>query len=96
MKLKNSLEVAKLPVEGVPGVTVSWLWTASDGAPTFALRLFEVEPGASTPYHSHAHEHEVFILSGQGRLQGKSREYALGPDDTILVLPYEEDRKSVV
>lgn len=90
MKLKNSPEVDKLPVEGVPGVTVSWLWSAADGAPTFALRLFEVEPGASTPYHSHAHEHEVFVLSGQGLLQGKSREYALDPDDTVLVLPYEE------
>ena len=90
MKLKNSPEVAKLPVEGVPGVTASWLWSEADGAPTFALRLFEVEPGTSTPYHSHAHEHEVFVLCGQGRLQSKSREYALGPDDTVLVLPYEE------
>ena len=90
MEVKHSPEIDGKPVEGVPGVTVSWLWSAADGAPTFALRLFEVEPGAATPYHSHAHEHEIYVLSGQGHLRGKSREHALRPDDTILVLPNEE------
>ena len=90
MEVKNGSEVDEMPVEGVPGVTVRWLWSATDGAPTFALRLFEVEPGAATPYHSHAYEHEVYILSGQGRLRGKSHEHALGLGDTVLVLPYEE------
>jgi tRNA-Thr(GGU) m(6)t(6)A37 methyltransferase TsaA len=90
MEVKHSPEVDEMPVEGVPGVTVRWLWSATDGAPTFALRFFEVEPGAATPYHSHAHEHEVYVLSGQGRLRGKSQGHALGPDDTALVLPYEK------
>lgn len=90
MEVKHSLEIDEMPVEGVPGVTVRWLWSAADDAPTFALRLFEVDPGAATPYHNHAHEHEVFVLSGQGSLRGKSHEYAFGPDDTVLVLPYEE------
>ncbi len=90
MEVKRSSEVEEMPVEGVPGVTVRWLWSAADGAPTFALRLFEVNPGAATPYRSHAYEHEVYILSGQGRLRGKSQEHALGPDDTALVLPYEK------
>jgi len=90
MEVKHSLEVDKKPVEGMPWVTVRWLWSATDGAPAFALQLFEVEPGAATPYHSHAYEHEVYILSGQGRLRGKSQEHALGPDDTALVLPYEK------
>jgi quercetin dioxygenase-like cupin family protein len=90
MEVKRSTSVEAKPVEGVQGVTVRWLWSASEGAPTFALRLFEVEPGASTPYNSHTHEHEVYILSGQGFLRGKSQEHALGPDDTALLLHYEE------
>jgi quercetin dioxygenase-like cupin family protein len=90
MNVKRSLEVSAEPVEGVPGVTVRWLWAARDGAPTFALRLFEVEPGAATPYHSHAHEHEVYILSGQALVRGKSGGQSLGSGDTVLVLPNEE------
>jgi len=90
MRVKHSLEVNVEPVEGVAGVTVRWLWSTPDGVPTFALRLFEVEKGASTPYHSHPHEHEVYILSGQVVLRGKSEEHSLTPGDTVLVLPYEE------
>jgi quercetin dioxygenase-like cupin family protein len=78
------------PVEGVPGVTVRWLWAAKDAAPSFALRLFEVEPGATTPYHNHPYEHEIYVLSGQARLRGETQEYPLEPGDTALVLPGEQ------
>jgi quercetin dioxygenase-like cupin family protein len=90
MDVKRGLEVPAESVEGVPGVTVRWLWAGPDGAPTFALRLFEVEPGAATPHHSHPHEHEVYILSGQALLRGKSQQRSLDPGDTVLVLPNDE------
>jgi quercetin dioxygenase-like cupin family protein len=90
MKVKSSQDVEAELVEGAPGVTVRWLWSAPDGAPTFALRLFEVEQGASTPYHTHAHEHEIYVLSGQGLLRGKSQDHQLQVGSTALVLPYDE------
>jgi quercetin dioxygenase-like cupin family protein len=90
MKVKHSQDVNVELVEGAPGVTVRWLWSKADDAPTFALRLFEVKPGASTPYHSHAHEHEVYVLSGQGLLRGKSQEHALQAGSIVLVMPYDE------
>jgi len=90
MEVKQSRSVEAKPVEGVHGVTVRWLWSAPDGAPTFALRLFEVEPGASTPYHQHAHEHEVYVLGGQALLRGESQLHDLRAGDTALVLPHEE------
>jgi tRNA-Thr(GGU) m(6)t(6)A37 methyltransferase TsaA len=90
MQVKHSQDVLAEPVENVPGVSVRWLWSAPEGAPTFALRLFEVDPGACTPYHTHAHEHEVYVLSGQAILREKSQEHSLAPGDTVLVLPYEE------
>jgi quercetin dioxygenase-like cupin family protein len=90
MQVKHSSEVSAEAVEGVPGVVVRWLWAARDSAPNFALRLFEVEPGASTPYHSHPYEHEVYILGGQALLRGKSREHRLSAGDTALVLPNDE------
>jgi tRNA-Thr(GGU) m(6)t(6)A37 methyltransferase TsaA len=90
MQVKHDLQVTAEPMEGCPGIALRWLWAAPDGAPSFALRLIEVGPGASTPYHSHAHEHEVYVLSGQALLRGASRTHPLDPGDTALVLPYEE------
>jgi quercetin dioxygenase-like cupin family protein len=90
MKIKHAYKVPAEPVEGLPGVTVRWLWAAQDEAPNFALRLFEVQPGESTFYHTHPHEHEVFVLSGQAVLRGKDGEQALGSDDTVLIRGNEE------
>jgi quercetin dioxygenase-like cupin family protein len=90
MNIKNSNEVSVEPVEGLPGVTVRWLWAAKDGVPNFALRLFEVQPGASTFYHTHAHEHEVYVLSGKAILRGKDGEHLLEPDDTVFVPGHDE------
>jgi quercetin dioxygenase-like cupin family protein len=89
VQVKRALAVSPQLVEGVPGVTVRWLWASPDGAPTFALRLIEVQPDASTPYHRHPYEHEVYILEGQARLRGEAQEHSLGPGDTALVLPNE-------
>jgi len=89
MQVKHAMSVPAEPVEGVPGVTIRWLWTTPDGVPTFALRLFEVQPGAATPYHTHPYEHEVYVLSGRARLRGEMQEHILGIGDTALVLPNE-------
>ncbi|MFH1539331.1 MAG: cupin domain-containing protein [bacterium] len=53
------------------GATIRWLISEADGAPNFAMRLFELEPGGYTPLHSHDWEHEVFIVEGKGALVGE-------------------------
>ena len=41
------------------------------------MRLFEVEPGGTTPYHDHpSGKHEVFILDGNGQMKTEE-----GPKD---------------
>ncbi|MEW6568374.1 MAG: cupin domain-containing protein [Chloroflexota bacterium] len=89
MQIKQAMAVAPEPVEGVPGVTIRRLWAEADRAPTFALRLFEIQPGMSTPYHHHAHEHEIYVLSGRARLRGEDQEHVLEPGATVLVKPHE-------
>ncbi|MBC7264174.1 MAG: cupin domain-containing protein [Chloroflexi bacterium] len=89
MQIKHAMDVLAEPIENVPGVTIRWLWAEADGAPTFALRMFEVQPNASTPYHAHPYEHQVFILSGQAKLRGANQEQTLSVGDTALVLPNE-------
>lgn len=89
MQIKHAMNIPAEPIENVPGVTIRWLWAEVDGAPTFALRMFEVQPNASTPYHAHPYEHQVFILSGQAKLRGENQEQTLSVGDTVLVLPNE-------
>ena len=77
------------PNEEVPGVFKRDVITAKDGAPNFCMRVFEVEPGSSTPSHSHQWEHEVFILSGQGVVVGKQGETPISKDGVVFVAPNE-------
>jgi quercetin dioxygenase-like cupin family protein len=50
----------------LPGVTKRVPIGPDDGAPNFIMRLFEIEPGHSSPNHAHLWEHEIFILAGYG------------------------------
>ena len=79
-------DVAAQPAHEAEGVSVRWLLTKGDGAPRFAMRVFDVAPGCSTPYHSHWWEHEVFVLDGDGAVRDASGgETPLGPGSVILV-----------
>ena len=60
-----------------------------EGAPTFVMRIFDLPPGASSPYHGHDWEHEVFILSGKGVAVSQDGENAIGPEDAVFVPPDE-------
>ena len=69
----EAVEKSRVELEGVKGVWIRWLIGEDSGAPNFFLRLFEVEPGGHTPFHSHPFEHEVYVLSGEGRIIHWSR-----------------------
>ena len=71
--------------EGAKGVTIRWLIAQEDGAPNFAMRLFEVAPGGTTPLHTHDSEHEVFILDGEGDVWREGKEVRVGPGTAIFV-----------
>jgi quercetin dioxygenase-like cupin family protein len=75
---------------GSKDVTVRWLISEKDGAPNFAMRLFEVEPGGFTPFHTHAWEHQVFVLQGRGLLVAEEKNVPLKKDDAALVPPDEK------
>ena len=55
------------------------------GAPTFVMRIFDLPPGTSSPYHSHDWEHEVFVLSGKGVEVSENAETAIGPSDAVII-----------
>ncbi len=89
MKVISSANIAFQPVttEGACGAFIKELITDRDGAPTFAMRLFEIAPGGNTPLHRHPWEHEVFVLSGQGELRGQNESHPFSEGDAVFVPP---------
>jgi len=87
MKVQSSAKITRKAVEmdGAKDVSIRWLISKDDGAPNFAMRLFEVQPGGHTPLHTHPHEHEVFVLEGRGIATDKGRDRPIGPEDVIFV-----------
>jgi quercetin dioxygenase-like cupin family protein len=75
---------------GAENVVVRWLLGKDSPAPNFYLRLFEVQPGGHSPYHTHAMEHEIFILEGQGRINAKGKFFPVSAGSFALVEPNEE------
>jgi quercetin dioxygenase-like cupin family protein len=87
MKIANYTNTK--PTEELPGVFKREVITAKDGAPNFCMRVFEVEPGSSTPSHSHPWEHEVFVLSGEGVVTGEQGKTSIGSGSVVFVAPNE-------
>lgn len=87
MKVAKSINVAKKPVnvEGAKGVGIRVLISKDDGAPTFAMRMFEIEPGGNTPLHRHPHEHEVFVLEGVGVVVYEGKNHPISKEDVVFV-----------
>jgi len=89
MVMKVSNYLGTKPVQELSGVVKREVITADDGAPNFCMRVFEVEPGSSTPLHSHPWEHEVFVLSGRGVVVGEGGETQIAKDSVVFVPPDE-------
>lgn len=89
MKLKHYTDIELEPVtmDGAKGASIRWLISEKDGAPNFATRLFEVEPGGFTPYHTHSWEHENFIVEGEGALITEDGDKPFKKGDIIYVPP---------
>jgi len=59
---------------GAAGIKVRWLIKKENGAPNFAMRLFELQPNGHSPLHAHDWEHEVYILEGQCKVTCEGQE----------------------
>lgn len=92
MLIRNIEQIPLKPVEmpGAQGAHMAVMVGRADGAPNFALRQIQVQPGGHTPLHSHDYEHEVFVVDGAGTilLEGAYRPIRKG--DVIYVPAHEE------
>ena len=74
-----------------PGARMRWLIDDThDGAPVYALRMVEIEPGGHSPHHLHPYEHENFVVEGRGRVFMNGAWHDLSQGDVVFVPPSVE------
>ena len=87
----DKIEKTKMTMEGAKNTYKQIPVSKNDGTPVFSLRVFTIEPGGHTPYHSHAFEHINYIIDGIGAVVTESgEEKPVKKGDFALVLPDEK------
>jgi quercetin dioxygenase-like cupin family protein len=83
--LKRGDEIGYEAVDAADGLRKGVLLDESDGAPHFAMRRFELAPGAAVPRHTNAVEHEQYVLDGEYVVGIGEAEHAVSPGDALLI-----------
>ena len=89
MRVQRASDTKSQTVEmdGANGCTVRWLIGEQEGAPNFAMRQFEIEPGGHTPHHFHPYEHEIYVTAGEGVVVDGDQLREIRAGDVIYVAP---------
>jgi len=91
----HSAKMEEVALPGVAGATMAVMVGRGDDAPNFALRSIEVTPGGNTPEHSHDYEHEVYVVSGSGKVLLEGELHEIKEGDVVFV-PANEEHQFVV
>jgi quercetin dioxygenase-like cupin family protein len=80
-----------MAMEGAEKVLKQIPISRADGTPSFSFRVFTIQAGGHTPFHSHDFEHLNYIIEGRGVLvNAEGRENPVQQGDFALVLPGEK------
>jgi len=92
MQIKKVKDVpaTQVDMDGAKDVRVRVLFGPKDGAPTFAMRIFEIDKDGHTPFHEHPFEHEVMVLEGELAVVTQEGQIPIAPGDVLMVLPGEK------
>jgi quercetin dioxygenase-like cupin family protein len=83
--IKRGAEIDYEPVDAAEGLRKGVLLDASDGAPNFAMRRFELDAGAEVPRHTNAIEHEQYVLAGEYVVGIGETEHRVSAGDALLI-----------
>ena len=83
----DEIDVIKVAMEGVKGVTKMVPVGKNEGWDGYTMRVFKIAPGGNTPKHAHDWEHVNYIMSGRGRLTIDGTVYEIGKRDFAFVPP---------
>jgi quercetin dioxygenase-like cupin family protein len=88
----KDVPVEKVVMDGAKDCQYQVAVSMRDGAPNFAMRIFEVAPGGHTPHHHHPYEHEIYVMEGAGSVWRDGKEVAIKPGD-VLYIPADEQHQ---
>ena len=74
-----------MTMPGAERVQMRLMVGREDGAPNFAMRVFDVEQGGQTPHHQHNYEHEIMVLDGTGVAMCGEEPHEVSAGDVIYV-----------
>jgi quercetin dioxygenase-like cupin family protein len=83
--VKHADEIEYESVAAADGLSKGVLLDASDGAPNFALRRFELAAGSEVPRHTNEVEHEQYVLSGEYVVGIDDEEFTVSAGDSLLI-----------
>lgn len=89
MRKVSREDVKGISMEGTKGVDFRPLLAENVDPPNYYLRVFDISPGGYTPLHRHPWEHEVFVVSGRGKIVLDGCEEPLAEADAVFVEPDE-------
>jgi len=72
------------------GIGIRWLITEKEGAPNFAMRVIELQPGVIFTPHQHPYEHEIYVLEGEGVVTNPGGDVGVMQPDVFLLVPPDE------
>ena len=83
MKIVSYQDIEAKEVEGSSKLKIKWL--NIDGSSNFAVRHCEIGNGGYSPHHSHAWEHEIFVLEGNGVVLGDKETKSIKTGDSVSI-----------
>ena len=87
----DKVKKAKVTMEGARDVFKQIPISKDDGSPVFSFRVFTLEAGGYTPFHTHANEHLNYIIEGSGIIADENgKERVINKGDFALILPNEK------
>jgi quercetin dioxygenase-like cupin family protein len=83
--IRRSEDIKYEAVGAAEGMRKGILVDENYGAPNFAIRRFELDPGAEVPEHTNEVEHEQYVLSGEYVVGTGDQEHTVSEGDSLLI-----------
>ncbi|MFB6103201.1 MAG: cupin domain-containing protein [Haloplanus sp.] len=83
--VKRGDDIEYESVDAADGLSKGVLLNESDGAPSFAMRRFTLDPDAEVPKHTNAVEHEQYVLEGEYVVGIDGEEHTVSAGDSLLI-----------
>ncbi len=72
------------------GISIRWLIDENLGAKNFAMRRIKVGKGQKIPLHNHSEDHEIYVLTGQGKFYNDESKVEIANEGDFVYIPPNE------